>query len=183
MLESRTVYVPEGAFLDCFESGLRLTISYHSPTPDYIKQVKRGECQFRLVPYGKVLFLMSKFGSLDWIDSPFNIQSQPEDCRMLDSIFTHGNQCSLIVRIVLAGHDHGARMVLWSREFSSAFHALIVQQQLQHFDSLTYDLAVSRAYAAFPDAASMLWRSVCQSKDGEVRFDRNLDQGFSTVGR
>ncbi len=183
MLESKTVFVPEGAFLDCFESGLRLTISYHSPTPDYIKQIKRGKCQFHLAPYGGVLFLMSKFGSLDWIDSPFNIQSQPEDCRMQDFMLTRGKQYSLIVRIVLASHDHGARMVIWSREFSSAFHALIFQQHLQRFDSLAYDLAISRAYSAFPDATSMLWRSVCQSIDGEVRFDRNPDQGFSTVGR
>lgn len=183
MLESKTVFVPEGAFLDCFESGLRLTISCHSPTPDYIKQIKWGECQFRLAPYGKVLFLMSKFGSLDWIDSPFNVQSQTEEFRMLDSIFTHGKTYSLIVRIVLASRDHGARMVMWSREFSSAFRALLVQQKLQHFDSLAYDLAVSRAYSALPDATSMLWRSVCQSKGEEVRFDRNLDQGFSTVGR
>lgn len=183
MLESKTAFVPEGAFFDCFESGLRLTISYNRPTPDYIKQIKWGECQFRLISCEKVFFLLSKFGSLYWIDSLFNIQSKADDCHMLDSTFTHGKQYSLIVRIVLAGHDHGARLVIWSREFSSTFHALVVQQKIQQSDLLAYDRALSRAYGTFTDATSMLSHSVCQSNYGEMRFDRNLDQGFSTVGR
>ena len=167
MLPTNTAHIPEGTYLDYFEAGPRLTISYHAPTRDEINQIKRGDCHFRLVPYGEVLFLLSKFGSLNWMDSPFNIQLYPSDRRVLNAGFSHGKRYSLVVRLVdgLTGLDRGARLVTWNPEFSSAFHKLVAQQKLQHFESLAYDRTLSQAYSMF-STTSMMTRSISHTKGG-----------------
>jgi len=160
MFQTNTEHIPEGTYLEYFEGGPRLTISYHAPTQNEINQIRRGDCQFRLVPYGQVLFLLSKFGSLNWMDSPFNIQLYTSECRVLNAEFSHGKRYSLVVRIVdgLTGVDCGARLVTWNPEFSSAFHAQVAQQKLQHFESLTYERTLNLAYSAFPKTKSMMTR-------------------------
>lgn len=168
MFQINTAQIPEGTYLDYFEGGPRLTISYDALTQYEINQIRRGDCQFRLVPYGQVHFLLSKFGSLNWMDSPFNIQLYPSDRRVLNAEFTHGKRYSLVVRIVdgLTGHDCGARLLTWNPELSSPFHAKVAQQKLQHFESSAYDRTHSRVYSAFPKATSMMVRSISHTKGG-----------------
>nr|DAG39606.1 MAG TPA: hypothetical protein [Bacteriophage sp.] len=66
---------PEGAVFEMTEGGPILFCNYIAPTQAEIEAFQAGKrAEFRLVRLGGILFVLSRFGSLPWVDSPFTIQ-------------------------------------------------------------------------------------------------------------
>lgn len=69
------VGLPEGCYFESDESGLTLIYNFYRPTQKEIDAFKSGTPgEIRFVRVGGVLFILSKLGSLEWVDSPYAVQ-------------------------------------------------------------------------------------------------------------
>ena len=62
----------EGIHLE-FDGGFELKYIFNHPTVKEMDAIKNGDPQFGIVIVKDVIFLLSRFGTLNWTDAPFNI--------------------------------------------------------------------------------------------------------------
>lgn len=70
------ILVSEGTRLE-FDGAFMLTCAFDRPTAKEKKAFKSGVPQFDLVVVNGIIFFLSRFGTLNWMDSPFNIHLYP----------------------------------------------------------------------------------------------------------
>jgi hypothetical protein len=61
----------EGVTFEFLPDGAILLIAYNSPTSKEISTVKSGLYEFKISEVNNIMFLLSRFGTLNWMDSPF----------------------------------------------------------------------------------------------------------------
>ena len=65
-----------------FDGRFILMYAFDRPTVEEKQAFKSGNpCQFGLAVVDDVIFFLSRFGTLKWMDAPFNIHLYPDDGR------------------------------------------------------------------------------------------------------
>lgn len=68
----------EGPRLVIDGSGLLLLVSLRSPTSAEVRAYKSGVATFALAEREGIIFFLARFGSLAWIDMPYNCRLEPQ---------------------------------------------------------------------------------------------------------
>lgn len=157
----------EGAVFDYDEAGPRLRIFMPDPTETEIQSIRRGDCQFKLVVSGPVIFLMAKFADMHWMDAPYSIHLLPSDKRKLCSEFVQGKRYSLMVTLIDSRQNVqcGSRVVTWNPHFSAMFHDCVKSQLEGGFSRREYEEIVGNIYAS-STSAQMSLRALAHTKGG-----------------
>ena len=160
--------LPEGAMFDFDGNGPTLHIRLARPSPQEIADIRRGPCEFGLLPLGPILFLLSKFGTQDWMDAPYSIQMLPPRARVLPEEYRPGLHYALAAIILDTNtqSQRGARFVTFSAEFSERLHVEVQGQLKYPLSRGAYDAAIADAYRRFPTAESMVSYAVARTVGG-----------------
>ena len=63
---------PDGAVFDLTSDGALLLLKLGNPTAKEKREFKNGLPQFKFADVDGVIFFLSRFGMLNWMDSPYN---------------------------------------------------------------------------------------------------------------
>lgn len=62
----------DGVIFDIQESGAVLQVRFRKPTAKEKREFKNGKAQFKVVVINGLIFVLSRFGVGNWMDSPFS---------------------------------------------------------------------------------------------------------------
>ena len=139
--------IPEGRVFDVNEGGGFLRIVCDSPLDSEIKEITQGKKNLGLLEKDGIIFFLVKFGSLDWMDAPYNVaRSKPFDLQEL----TDENK-GYAVQIVLIDGMTGLVMALkligLPHDMSKRLKELIEKQQETPIND--YDAVLNRIYSSY----------------------------------
>ena len=155
-----------------FRSGQhRLVLCFYNLDGQLVEAVQQGECEFALVVYHEVIFLLYRFGeSMAWSDVPFNWHSAPEAQRELPAK-TESVESRASLQIILVDADRNVvralRTVALSPKFVAALETATREQAEGAWHALRYDLRITEAYQTWPKAAAMLQQAIEKCQGGE----------------
>ena len=160
--------LPDGATFDFDVGGPTLRVLFADPSQEEVLDIRRGPCEFAMVPLGPILFLLSRFGAQEWMDSPYSIQMLPPAQRILPDDFRPGLHYALSVTLIdtQGMRQRGARMVTFGADFSAQLHVEVQRQLNSPLSRFIYDAAIAEAYRRFPTSESMLSCAVVRTLGG-----------------
>lgn len=89
-------FLKEGIKIDLSEDGFTVIISLKDPSENEIQNVKNGKLKVGYFSYKDVLLFLFKFGDMNWMDAPFNINlSKTLELQELSQ--DHGYACTIIL--------------------------------------------------------------------------------------
>jgi len=141
--EGKTRY-NEGCIFDFDNTGGDLYIFFNSPTQKEIIDIKKGNCKIGIVEKNNIIFMLFKFGALEWIDCPYS-KYLSKDFAM--NSIEEGMGYAINMHLIEAntGILKVLRLVSMTTKFSKKFADLIINQQ--KIDN--YDFALSNVYANY----------------------------------
>lgn len=160
---------PEAAEYRYDQSGHQLLAFLLAPSAEEIEAFRTGETHFGLFVSGQVLWLLSRFGSLNWMDHPFSWHLVPESTRAVPGDLADSERDTLTTFLVSAedGIVRAIRQVSWSPHFSRAVRAAIQEQAAAPFvGSVPYERTIEAVYARH-ETKSMVARAVAKCRGGE----------------
>lgn len=112
---------------DITSAGGVLMLKLVSPTADEKKAVRSGLAQFKLVEIDGIIFFLSRFGTLEWMDAPFHKQF----CQV-DNMPKPANGEGLLLHIMLVDALTGVlveqRIIGLQHDFTTALFDMIEAQ-------------------------------------------------------
>lgn len=130
---------PEGVRFAMTDSGGELLICFKRPTLNEIEQIREGKAQFGIfVPEG-VIFILSKFGDLEWMDAPFHVALTRGLTTLREVGPGKGYGCTIILADTVSGEVKALRYVSFNTEFSRRLKSNIEQQKSDVFRKNEYD--------------------------------------------
>lgn len=72
-LQKGVTQYPEGVHFNFGPDGASLLIFMDNPTQSEIKSVKTGKAKLGLFVKENVIFFLSKFGTMNWVDAPYTV--------------------------------------------------------------------------------------------------------------
>ncbi|MEZ2307170.1 MULTISPECIES: hypothetical protein [Paraburkholderia] len=170
MAERPSVPASDGCVFDCQNGGgPTLTVYFSSPSDEEICDIRRGEARFAIAKHRDTIFILAKFGKLDWMDAPFHAGLYPAESRGMPAEWHPGARLGLAVRIVdrNTGLQRGARLLSLSPHFWDTLAAQVNRQDGLPISRSEYDVAISVAYGAYPTPRAMLKHALATSKAGD----------------
>lgn len=135
----------EGIKFDFNQSGGALYIMYDRPTPKEIEEIRRGKLQLGILEKSDIIFLLFKFGSLNWMDTPYSCHlSEPY---VFDEV-EEGTGYGMTVFLIDAatGILKVIRQIGWPSRMSRLFTSYVIEQQNKPFDRAIYDRVLNNIY-------------------------------------
>lgn len=135
---------PDGVLFDIDDGGGQLLFLMDSPTEAEIKNVRYGSIDFALFESRNIIFLLAKFGELNWIDTPYSVHlSKTYKLRKI----TEGEGLSTLIMLVDTRTEtiKTLRLVSFSTEFTRSLFSLIEKQNEKQIEN--YDANLSYIYA------------------------------------
>ncbi len=153
----------EGPVFEMTSSGAMLLIHFDRPSNEEIRQARRGDIMIGYLVSGPIIFIVSKFGSMNWMDSPFSIMLYPDHevlaLGIMDAIAESGPTLGLGIQTSLidrtTGVVHSIRMIGASREFSTGLMDEIAKQLRSPFSARDYKAAIMDAYRTYDTSEKM----------------------------
>lgn len=139
----------EGVRFNMEDSGATLTILFNKPNAQEIEDIKNGSLQFGLFVKEGVIFILSKFGNLNWMDSPFHTALTPGLTTLQDLDEGMGYGCNIILADCSNGEIKVLRYVGLSTLFSKKLKEVIEEQFVDYFDIVEYDYKLKRIINAY----------------------------------
>ena len=145
----------EGAMFNLTDSGCILIIRFNKPTAEEKRNIKSGVAQFKFTEINGIIFFLSRFGTLSWMDSPFLLDlAQCHDVPHSEA----GIGLSLHIMLVDAstGILEAQRLIGLSTDFSNHLADAMLKQP--HFQShATYLQTINSIYDKYstPDMVDM----------------------------
>jgi hypothetical protein len=135
----------ECAKFDFDNSGALLFLFLSHPTDEEILAIRKGDYGFAVCELSGVMFFLSKFGGLKWMDAPYSPHLSKS---VTFQTVTDGTGYSLNVLLVDAatGVLRGMRLIGLPTKFSRQLRASIDQSLQQSFDATSYDSAIAAVY-------------------------------------
>lgn len=163
----------EGCFFDLTDTGANLILKFRNPTPNERRAVKSGVAQFRFAVVDDIIFFLSRFGTLNWMDAPYNAYlSRISAESWEDSAYKHflgqpeggipGETKGLALFVALVDSNTGIlaaqRLIGLSTEFSSRliwavaaqpeipdYHACLARVMREYPTSRLLDISVAQS--------------------------------------
>jgi hypothetical protein len=160
---------PEGAEYNLLDSGHELRLFFKRPSKKEIEDIRRGATEFGLMIEEEIIFLLVRFGRLNWLDAPYSIHMVPPD-RRPDLTTELGPETRALLQCFLvdasSGILHVLRAVSLSPEFTRELYAAIGGQKKQPVTPDAYRRAVDRVYLRY-STEHMVQRTVIKCRGGD----------------
>lgn len=137
LFDPKKTRYPEGVAFDFSNDGATLLIVFNSPLVREIEAIRDGKFQITLTEYRGILFILTKFGDLQWMDSPYHVHlSRP----FVFAKLTEGMGYGLTIFLVdgATGILQVLRYIGLGHEFSHSFKSSVEKQRSDPFDHEKY---------------------------------------------
>lgn len=125
------------------DTGIFLTGFMARPTSAEIKDIKSGVAQFALVEGKACAVLCARFGTLPWVDAPWEAWRLPEGSRLPD-------KDANLITVILVDGDTGivkvVRSLGWKHDFAAAVHRVFSRLVAEQASPETATLELNRLY-------------------------------------
>ncbi|MFR8871637.1 MAG: hypothetical protein ACLVIH_16775 [Paraclostridium sordellii] len=124
----------EGITFDITDNGANVIIKFDSPILEEIKAIKEEKIKYAYYMQGNVIFMLFKFGDLDWMDAPYSVHLSKNLTRFLE--INDGQGLALNIHLVDAktGILKVLRLVGLSNAFSKALIKDIEKQKEMSYE-------------------------------------------------
>ncbi len=145
-----------------------LRLFWTQPSVGEVYEVSKSRADFAMLVDEGVIFMLYKFGTMQWSDAPFTIHLVPEEERVIPGP-KHGQHALLQVVLVDAatGIIKTLRAVTFSPEFTTALEGAIREQAKRPWDQAAHDMAIQRAYAKYPQSKDMARAATTRTAGGD----------------
>lgn len=129
----------EGIRTDISDEGIRVIVCYSNPTLQEIEQFKSNtKLEIRFIVLKDIMFFLYKFGSLSWVDSPYN----PHLSKHLNTLDIPDENQGYLMTIEFANSQTGKlisyRAVGLEHRFSMKLLNEVNQLKNESFEKNTY---------------------------------------------
>lgn len=128
----------EGVRFDIADDGASLTICFETPNNQEIGDIKNGDLQFGLFVKDNIIFLLSKFGKMNWMDAPYHIALSKNLNTLLTIDEGLGYACNIALVDTRTGEIKALRLISFSTDFSRKLRGEIVEQSNKPFNNQEY---------------------------------------------
>lgn len=129
----------EGMRFDMTDGGAVMTILFNKPTTKEVKEIKEGVPQFGIFVKNDIIFMLAKFGSLEWMDAPYHVALSKNLTKLEDVEDDQGYGCNVIFADCSTGEIKAIKLIGFSTKFSKALKENIEMQKLNLFDRFNYE--------------------------------------------
>lgn len=136
----------DGVKFNISDGGTELIILLNKPTSSEIESIKSGKLQFGMFVKNDIIFLLSKFGNMNWMDAPFHIALAKNLTVLQDIEEGKGYGCTIILVDTSTGEIKALRYVSFSTEFSKRLKANIEEQKSKQFNKIEYSIKLSEIF-------------------------------------
>lgn len=137
------INAPEGVRFDMTDSGATLTICFNQPTNTEIESIKKGKLEFGMFVKEDIIFILSKFEGMKWMDSPFHIKLAKNLTLLQDAQAGQGYALHITLIDTKNGEIKAMRLVGLNTQFSKKLKSNIEEQQKNEFDSSSHTMKLS----------------------------------------
>jgi hypothetical protein len=141
---------PEGCHFNYDSSGYWLHYLYQNPTKVEIDSIQKGEADFGLYVRGPILFLLHRFGQMNWNDAAYSWWLVSEEFRKIPE---EGEGFHALLKVVLVDTNTGIvkalRALTFSAEFTDYLHATIRKQIKEPWSKDRHEQAVRHIYSRY----------------------------------
>jgi hypothetical protein len=140
---------PEGCHYSYDISGHWLHYLYQNPTQTEIDSIQKGAVDFGLYTKGPIIFLLHRFGDMNWNDSAYSWWLVPKDFRAIpDEIEGHALIKTIMVDTA-TGLVVAIRACTFSAEFTGYIHDAIRKQTQKPWSKDEHEKAVRYVYSRY----------------------------------
>lgn len=136
----------EATKFDFTDGGAVLYLFYATPSAKEIEAITKGDVRLGFYSRDNVLFMLFKFGSLNWVDAPYSahLSKQLTDIQSPEP----GQGYSLTIHLIDAdtGIIKGLRLIGLPHKFSLQFKDAVWTQRLKQFDLKQHDETIANVY-------------------------------------
>jgi hypothetical protein len=147
-IEEGIEHYQEGCKFDFSDSGGLLLLFYNSPTEKEIIDITKSNAKIGICEKEGVLFLLWKFGSQPWLDTPYSIHlSQKFEFQPIED--SMGYSIHIILVDAQTGIVKGMRLIAMPNKLSKNFKRIIIEQDGLSFDKNDYDKRLNMVYGNY----------------------------------
>lgn len=136
----------EGVRFDFLPEGPVLLIYFNAPSMSEINDIKQGKSRFGLFVKDNIIFFLSKFGSLAWMDAPYSIHLTKEKFDIEAPSSGEGYALNVFLIDAKTGILKAARLIGLSTKVSLSLLNAINAQRSQFFDLNNYSTKLQSLY-------------------------------------
>lgn len=130
------------------QAGADMTVFFNRPTNNEIEAVKTGKLEIAFYEKEGIIFFLSKFQGLNWMDSPYNVHlSQPYDFEDIPSDM--GLSLTILLTDASTGIIKTIRYVGLGNKFSLDLQAAILKQKELQLQGELYYKKLQKVYANY----------------------------------
>ena len=142
---------PEAVEYNWYDGGHELRMFYARPSVREIAAVRKGRAEFGLFRTVRAVFLLARFGDMNWMDAPYSYHLLPADRRPDLNVELDPETrflCQILLIDASTGILHVLRGVTFSPEFSRELLDAVRAQAQAGFSTRNYDEEINRVYAS-----------------------------------
>jgi len=140
----------EGVKFDFDNSGAVLFIMFRDPTNQEIESIRKGRLQIGICTLSNIIFMLFKFGNLNWIDAPFDIHlAQNQSFLNVEMNESQGFGMSMFLVDASTGILQAMRLIGWPHRLSQIFIEEAKKQVEQAFEQSEYDRKIDAVYMKY----------------------------------
>lgn len=148
LLQKGITYYDEGMKFDFTQEGTVLLIFFNKPTKDEIESVRSGDFEVRFYIKDGIIFILSKFQKMPWMDAPYSIHlSKPFEFMEMDD--TQGFSLTIYLVDASTGVLKVIRYIGLGNEFSKQLKSAVEEQKIITFDKANYHKKLSNIYEIY----------------------------------
>ena len=146
---------PEGCYFDITDEGAEMIVYFNSPTPKEIENFKsQNRFEMRLIVLSWIMVFVVKFGSLNWMDSPYT----PHLSKRLSGPIPEahdGKGLSLTVMLFdsATGKLKSFRLISLSEKFTNTIKKESDKLLRGNFDKREYEQSIALLFAKYSTKA------------------------------
>lgn len=141
----------EGMQFDIQDSGALLVVHIPSPTKKEIMEIRKGSFEIKSFAFSNVIMLMTKFGSLDWLDAPYTPHLSQNLTGFSPDLALPESGLSLFIVLVdsATGEIKGIRLIGLGHNFSISLVKDTLELWKKHFELRTYNQSVDKIFSGY----------------------------------
>lgn len=142
---------PEGVKFDITDGGMNLLIYFNHPTEEEKHSISKEDARYGYYKQDNVIFMLFKFGSLEWVDAPYSIHLSKHLTELQE--VTEGNGYAINVYLIDAatGILEVARLISMNTRTSKLLREDILKQKEMNYDG--YEQLLSNIYRSYSTKA------------------------------
>lgn len=151
LFESGRTHYDEGLKFEFEQSGPILFIFFNRPTEKEIETIRAGKFKIGFYETEGIIFILSKFGSLKWFDTPYNIHLSPpiKFAEELDANKTLGFGLQIFLIDAATGILKVIRYIGLGHDFSIRLRDEMLKQKQSPFNQDTYIFRLNELYKRY----------------------------------